>query len=529
MRLVSPDQMRELDRRTIAELGLPAVVLMETAGRAIARAVLQRLGPPDGRLATVLAGAGNNGGDGFVAARVLHAAGFDVDVYGAGDPGRMSPETQVHYKAMRHHGLDCRWYRDVPKHPELQNLRRSLGRSAAIVDALAGIGPVDELHEPLRTFAAQLDGRHRALVVAADVPSGLCAVDGRVLGAAVRCDVVVTMGAAKAGLFLGNGPDLWDEIEVADIGIPPGWVTALEPVGRVIDAAAVRALLPLRPAVAHKGTCGHAFVVAGSPGKAGAALLASHAALRAGAGLVTLGTSGEVRGRLEAEVWDLLVEAVRGGASEAKRIEKLVQKKSALCVGPGLGTGAAEADLVQRLVAVTTVPVLLDADALHLLAQKPDVGEPARGRLVLTPHPGEMAALLATTVDAVEADRAKAAHAAAARFGAVVVLKGARTLIAAPDGAWAVWPRPNAALAKGGTGDVLAGLIGGLLAQGATPFAAACAGVGLHGLAGQKLRGHAGARGGTASDLLAQVVAVLAEIDGGEPVSGDGRASRSPG
>lgn len=518
MRLLSPDQMRELDRRASADLGLPAVVLMETAGRALARAVLQRLGAPDGRLATVLAGAGNNGGDGFVAARVLHAAGFDVDVYGAGDPNRMSPETQLHYKAMRHQGLDCRWFRDVPKHPDLQNLRRSLGRSAAIIDALAGIGPSDDLHEPLRTFAAQLDGRHRALVVAADLPSGLCAADGRVLGAAVRCDVVVTMGAAKAGLFLGVGPELWDEIEVADIGIPPGWIDALEPVGRSLDAAAVRALLPLRKATAHKGSCGHCFVVAGSPGKAGAALLAGHAALRAGAGLVTLGTSGEVRGRLEAEVWDLLVEAVRGGASEAKRIEKLVVKKSALCVGPGLGTGAAEADLVQRLLALTTVPVLLDADALTLLAQKPDIGEPARGRLVLTPHPGEMATLLGTTVEAVEADRAKAVHAAAVRFGAVVVLKGARTLVAAPDGHWAVWPHANSALAKGGTGDVLAGLVGGLLAQGAAPFAAACAGVGLHGLAGQRMRTQAGARGGSASDLLGHVLAVLAEVDGGGAV-----------
>jgi NAD(P)H-hydrate epimerase len=501
--IVTPEQMRALDQRAMQELGLPAAVLMETAGRALARTVEQRLGPADGRFVTVLAGAGNNGGDGFVAARVLHLAGWRVELYGAGDPGKMTPETQLHYTAMRRCGVDCRWSKEAPDGRELQGIRRSLGRAAAIIDALVGIGPSEALREPLATFAAQLDGRHRGLTIAADLPSGLHAGTGAVLGAAVRCHVVVAMGAPKAGLFLGQGPDFWQELEVAEIGLPPAWLAELPHSGRVLGPELAGALLPPRPPQSHKGRFGHLFVVAGSPGKAGAALLAAGAAMRTGVGLCTLGTSGEVRARLEAEIPDLMVEAVRGGASEIKRIEKLLQRKSALAVGPGLGTGAAEVDLVQRLLALSEVPAVLDADALTALAGKPELAQPAAGRLVLTPHPGEMATLLGTTVEAVEADRLAAAKTAAGRWTAVVVLKGSRTLVVAPDGRWGVYPTQNPALAKAGAGDVLTGVIGALLAQGLAPFEAACLAVAVHAEAGKVLRDRFGLRAGLASDLLA--------------------------
>jgi NAD(P)H-hydrate epimerase len=403
---------------------------------------------------------------------------------------------------MRKLGIDARWCKTEVRQPELQGIRRSLNRAAAIVDAIVGVGPTAELREPLRTFAAQLDGRHRALTVAADLPSGLHAETGAILGAAARCDVVVTMGAPKQGLFLRQGPELWSELIVADIGIPPAWIDALRSTGRTLDADTARALLPPRPADSHKGRFGHVFVVAGSPGKAGAALLACGAALRTGVGLCTLGTAGEVRGRLEATLLDVMVEAIRGGASEIKRIEKLCQKKTALCIGPGLGTGAAEADLVQRLIALSVGPCAIDADALTLLAAKPEIAQPGKDRLVLTPHPGEMATLLGSTVEAVEADRLGAARQAAGKYGAIVVLKGSRTLVAAPGGEWAVCGRPNAALARGGSGDVLAGVIAGVLAQGVPPFDAACLGVALHSEAGSHLRERFGARAGTAEALL---------------------------
>ena len=196
-----------------------------------------------------------------------------------------------------------------------------------------------------------------------------------------------------------------------------------------------------------------------------------------------------------------------------KRIEKLLDKKSAIAAGPGLGTSAAEVDLIQRVLAMTTVPVLLDADALHILAGKREMAAPAAGRLVLTPHPGEMAAMIGKTVAEVEADRLAAARQLADELQAVVVLKGAHTLVVAPGGPWAICPQANAALAKGGTGDVLTGLIGGLLAQGLAPFVAAQLGVALHSLAGQRLRAQAGLRAGFASELLDCLPAVIAALE----------------
>ncbi len=513
MKILSPEQVRALDNRAMKDLGLPAAVLMENAGRAIADAIVKRVGPANGRHVTVLAGAGNNGGDGFVAARVLADRGFKAEVFLAGEIDKMTPETALHFHAMKKLGVDVRVVKEPPRGPELQNLRRSLGRSAAIIDALAGIGLQGELREPVRTLAAQLDGRYRALVVAADIPSGLSAVDGRVQGVAVVAQLCVTMAAAKPGLFLGDGPRYWQELEIADIGVPAAWIAAAEPSGQTLDVALAKLLLPTREAQGYKGRFGHLFVLAGSPGKAGAALLCGGAALRSGVGLCTLGTSGEIRGRLEASIPDLMVEAVRGGASEIKRIEKLLHKKSAIAAGPGLGTSAAEVDLIQRALAMTTVPVVLDADALHILAGKRDMATPAAGRLILTPHPGEMAVLTGKTVEAIEADRLGSARQLAAELQAVVVLKGARTVVVAPEGPWAICAESNPALAKGGTGDVLTGLIGGLLAQGLPVFAAAQLGVALHSLAGQELRKRFGLRAGLASELLDCLPAVLTALE----------------
>ena len=513
MKMLWPEQVRTLDDRAIKDLGLPAALLMENAGRAIADAIVKRVGLANGRHITVLAGSGNNGGDGFVAARVLADRGFKAEVFLAGEIDKMTPETALHFHAMKKLGVDVRLVKEPPRGPELQNLRRSLGRSAAIIDALAGIGLVGELREPVRTLAAQLDGRYRALVVAADIPSGLSAVDGRAQGVAVVAQLCVTMAVAKPGLFLGDGPRYWQELEIAEIGVPAAWIAAAEPSGQTIDTALAKRLLPARDDLGYKGRFGHLFVLAGSPGKGGAALLCSGAALRSGVGLCTLGTSGEIRGRLEASIPDLMVEAVRGGASEIKRIEKLLQKKSAIAVGPGLGTSAAEVDLVQRVLAMTDVPIVLDADALQILAGKRDMAAPAAGRLVLTPHPGEMAVLLGKPVEAVEADRLGAARQLAGELQAVVVLKGARTLVVAPGGQWALCPDANAALAKGGTGDVLTGLIGGLLAQGVALFDAAQLGVALHSLAGQRLRAQAGTRAGLASELLDCLPATLAALE----------------
>jgi len=509
MRIITPEQMRSLDSRTIEELGLPGATLMETAGRGVVAAIEMRIGGVgDGRLATILCGVGNNGGDGFVIARELHYRRFAVHVYTVGDRGNMSDDAKLHYKAMQAAGVRDRHHTKPPDKRELGGLRRSLARSAVIVDALIGTGPTTDLRDPIATFAAQVDGRHSGLVVSVDVPSGINAANGRKLGVAVKADLVCTMAAAKTGLFFGAGPGHYNELEVVPIGVPPAWADELKKQGRAVTWASEKGELPGRNENAHKGRFGHLLVLAGSPGKTGAALLSTTAAMRSGVGLCTLATSGEIRARLEGAVADLMVEAVRGGASEKKRVEKLIDGKAAIAAGPGMGTASASIELVKQVLEMSKCPVVLDADAITCLATKPEIAEPAQHRLVLTPHPGEMARLLESEVAAVQADRLGSARKAAARFKAVVVLKGARTVIAAPGGQWAICNEPNAALAKAGSGDVLCGIIGALLAQGLRPGAAARVGVTAHNAAGKIVAQDVGPVASMASDL----VGVLADV-----------------
>lgn len=504
MKIVTAAQMRALDARTTDELGLSSEMLMESAGRGVVAEITKRVGSRgDGRLVTVLCGVGHNGGDGFVIARELHYCGFQVFVYTVGDRGDMSDTTRLHYKAMQTVGVKDRHYTKPLDKRDLGGLRRSLMRSAVVVDALVGIGPTTELREPARTFAAQLDGRHDGLVVAVDIPSGVHADTGAILGDATRCDLTCAIGALKIGMLCGRAPDHCGELQVVDIGIPPAWIETTDGVGEVMIDAVEVGMMPARDAMSHKGTYGHLLLAAGSPGHSGAALLASQAAMRSGVGLCTLGTSGEIRSRLEGVVADLMVEAIRGGASEKKRVEKILEGKTAIAAGPGMGTSTAQMDLLKQLLELSSCPVILDADALTCIALKPDVAKLAHGRLILTPHPGEMARLLQTDVATVQADRVAAARKAAAEFYAVVVLKGARTVVAAPNGRFALCNFPNSTLAKAGSGDVLCGVIGALLAQGLSMGAAARVGVVIHSLAGRRVAVTHGPVGAMASDLVA--------------------------
>ncbi len=519
MQILPAQEVRRLDLRTIQELGIPAELLMDTAGRAIADVITERLGPGSGRSAVVLAGVGNNGGDGLVVARVLAGRGWLVHVLLAGDPAKMTAETQLHHRAaLQYPGqqgtLSLEAVTEAPRGQRLSDLQNRLEQSTVIVDALAGTGLQGPLREPLLTLAAQLDGHHRALVVAADIPSGLCATTGQVLGAAVHCDTVVAMAALKPGLLLGQGPQLHRELRVADIGIPPAWLDAAQPRGDLLDAELARSWVTQRQDHGHKGTFGHLLALAGSPGKGGAALLTCGAALRVGTALVTLGvvqqrgTQCQLRDQLEGLLPDVMAEE----ASPAS-LPALLLRNSAVLAGPGMGTGAEALQALEQVAARATGPLLFDADALTLLAAQPQLVASAAGRLVLTPHPGEMARLLGLEVSAVEADRLGAAREAAQRWQAVVVLKGHRTLVAAPQGRWAICNQPNAALARGGSGDVLAGAIGGLLAQGMAPFEAAALGVWLHSRAGAALRRQFGSRSGLASELGLLLATAVQELE----------------
>lgn len=507
--LVRAATMRELDRHTIEDLGIPGALLMECAGRVVAEAVREVAAP--GAPVTVLCGGGNNGGDGFVAARHLHLLGVPVRVACLSDPQRLRGDAADNWRRARAVG--------VPVAPE----RWRLDPGSVVVDALLGTGLDRDVEGTAASWIRRLNqARPGCRVVAVDLPSGLHADTGAVLGVAVEADVTVTLGLPKLGLALEPGRSLAGRVRVGRIGIAdeaPGVV----PEGELWTAAAAAARLPERPRDGHKGSFGHVLVVAGSEGKSGAAALAALGASRAGAGLVTIACPRGLNAILEGKCTEAMTapvdEAPGGtlsGAAE-KSIRDLAETRDAVVLGPGLGRADETLELVRRLAARVPRPLVLDADGLIAFAEDPSLLASRRAPTIVTPHPGEAAALLGGSAAEINRDRAGAARRLAEQTGAVVVLKGAATVTADRE-RLAVNPTGGPLLATGGTGDVLSGMVGGLLAQGLEPFEAAALGVWIHGAAGDRLaerQGPGGALAGEVADAVpAAVQALRARLPG---------------
>lgn len=522
MKLVSTAQMREIEERADAQ-GHSYDEMMEQAGRAVADAIEARFSVQDLPI-LILVGPGNNGGDGLVAARHLHRAGGFVTVYlwnrkTAGD--RNLREIGERNVAVVQHRKDR----------DLEELKRLLDDSRLVVDALLGTGASRPIEPPLSDILSALKARRQGKnpphLVALDVPSGLNCDDGALDPAAVAADLTVTLALPKWGLYLFPGAGATGTIVVGDIGIPAA--LADEVPDEVVTAEEVRQALPERPLDAHKGTFGKALVVAGSANYTGAAYLASSAATRVGAGLVTLALAENLHSILAAklaEVTFLLLPHDLGAlVPEATRLlADQLPEYQALLVGPGLGREPATVRFVHRLFSLEAgeggrglgfitesdsetessdlPPTVLDADALNALAEAEGWWHSLPEESVLTPHPGEMGRLLNRPAEEIQKDRPAAAREAAQAWGKVVVLKGAYTIVASPDGRRTVIPFANPALASAGTGDVLSGAIAGLLAQGLAPFEAGVAGAYLQGLAGEMVREAQGEAGAVAGDLL---------------------------
>ncbi|MGO8760889.1 MAG: NAD(P)H-hydrate dehydratase [Desulfobaccales bacterium] len=523
MKLVTASTMRELDRRAIQDLGIPSLVLMENAGRTTYRILRREFLCLPGEVA-VLAGPGNNGGDGFVVARYLANAGLPVAVFLLGPRDRVSQDARVNLEILAHLGIAVA---EVLTEADLNPAIHRLAQAGLIVDALLGTG----LNSPVQGLMAALIERvnHlKAPVLAVDIPTGLSADTGEVLGVALKAQVTVTYGWPKLGQVLPPGRDYVGRLWQADIGIPP--ILARDLPLELAEAREMRALLPPRPFGSHKGTFGHLLVLAGSQGKTGAAAMTAEAALRAGAGLVTLGVPASLNDILEAKLTEAMTlplpEAPGAralGAAAWTPILEFLDEKSTLALGPGLGTHPETRDLVRRLVQDLPQPMVIDADGLNNLAGAAAGLKNAAGPRILTPHPGEMARLIGLTIPEVQARRLDLARETAARFGVTLVLKGAQTVVAAPDGRASLNSTGNPALASGGTGDVLTGLIGGFLAQGLAPWDAARLGVYLHGLAADFFVSRHGQRGMIAGDLLSVLPQMLAEFSQGAipPAEGD--------
>ena len=514
LKLTTAAQMREMDRRTMEDYGVPSIVLMENAALRVVDVIAERYGPLKGKRIAVVCGKGNNGGDGLAIARHLATRfGAAVFVHLAADPSDFAGDAAANYKMAQAFGLEMRLFPDLYRSIDL------------IVDALLGTGIKGGVEGELAgTISAMND--EGCPIVSVDVPSGLNVDTGEEGGACVKAALTVTFALPKLGLMVYPGAEYAGELVVADIGMPREVMAANDVQVMATEASDVARWLPARVngRDSNKGKFGHVTVFAGSAGFAGASTLSAEAAARTGAGLVTLAIPKGIQNALMARVSPVVMThglaETSAGTFDASAVEealKLAGKGTAAALGPGLG--GAESDetraFVRAFVSRCPVPLVIDADALNSLSLEPDRGaslvKSRTAATVLTPHPGEMGRLLGTDTKTVQSDRRAAVEQAAQTYGCTVLLKGARTLIASPDRRLAVNTTSNPGMATGGAGDVLTGLLATLLGSEIAPWEAAAAGAYLHGLAGDlAAAGQGGPAGLIATDLIHFLPAAIA-------------------
>lgn len=507
MYLATSAEMKFLDRIAIERFGLPGIVLMENAARAVARAAMAHWSYwPQKPTAAVLAGPGQNGGDGWALARIFSTLGFNVLAYLVKSPNKeVAGDAAVNLEVARKMGLAIREISgDGDEMPPWDGVD-------LVIDALFGTGldravsgPAAKILEEAGAAKALLGDRMRVLAV--DLPSGLSGDTGELWGPPLPADLTVTLGAPKIGLYLKQGPELAGTVVVGDIGLTPQMLALAPPLGRLSSPEELRPYLRPRPADGHKGTFGHVLLAGGARGKTGALVLACLGAARSGAALVTALHPASLGPIYEAKLTEVMTlelpedEPGELSAAAGDLILEYGPGRQALALGPGLGLGDGAKQTVRRVVEGLEMPLVLDADALTHLAGRLKVlkGKPG---IILTPHPAEAARLLSVTTAEIQKDRLAAAREIASLSEAVVVLKGRNTIIAGPDGRFYLNPNGGPHLAVGGSGDLLTGLAAGLLAQGLAPFPAAALAVWVHGRAGDLTRDEMGPLGLTPLDF----------------------------
>ena len=517
-------EMREADASVARALGVPTLRLMETAGRGVAEVVRRELGAAPGRV-TIVCGGGSNGGDGFVAARQLALSGLSVRVLLTAPREKIRGDAAAALAALEQVGSvaveeGSAWTDEATWRARLGDGESRGDENGgavvdAVVDAIFGTGfrgPVRDV--PAAALAAMNAARGRKIAV--DIPSGLDADSGRAAGVVFRADVTATMGAHKLGLVLDASAPV-GRIEIVDLGAPVDARMASSARCRLLDGPGIAARIPRRSSDAHKGSSGHLLVVAGSAGKTGAAFLVGTAALRSGAGLVTIASTAAGQSALDAKAIELMTARYTDGedavpAPALAALQALAGRAQAVALGPGIPTGAGMRAVVHELGARLEVPMVIDADALNALGtEAPKILSRAPAPRVLTPHPGEMGRLLGISIAEVQSDRIAHARALAAATGAIVVLKGARTIVAAPDGQVFINPIACSALATAGSGDVLTGVTGALLARRVDALTAAQVAVYVHGAAGEALAPELG-DGVVAGDLPRAIAGVMVRL-----------------
>ena len=514
MKVVTAQEMRQIDQQTIQQIGIPGVVLMEHAGSAVVRAIHGHF-PECGSIAIVV-GKGNNGGDGLVIARQLALSGQPIQIFLVSSPESFTGDALTNLRIAQNLDLSI-----IPilSESELKEQKSQIASADLIVDSIFGTGLRGRVCGLIGDIIECINDTGKP-VVAIDLPSGLSADTGITEGACIQASYTVTMGLPKRGNLIHPGQGFTGQLEVADIGFPPSVIDAQNIQINWTQPSDAAQLLPARPTHSHKGTYGRVFVVAASTGMTGAAALTSAGALRVGAGLVTLGTPKSLNSILEVKLTEVMTlplpETADGSlalGAKSHITETVKRTKSVLAIGPGLSQHPETVALVHSLICETDTLTVIDADGINALSRSKDMLSSLSPQTVLTPHPGEMARLVGETVETLERDRIGIAQRFAKDHNVTLVLKGAPTVIACGNGEVWINSTGNAGMATGGMGDVLTGLIAGLMAQKVLPFDAAVLGVYLHGLAADIVAESIGMHGLMAGDVLNNVPKAIKLLD----------------
>ena len=503
MLIVTAEQMREIDRLTIEKYGVPSLTLMERAGEAVTQAIQKRFARNAKKGVLIVAGKGNNGGDGLVVARLLKKKRIPCEVALLARAEELSIDATHNLRAY----LKLKGKVTEISAQRLDLLSARMSKNAVIVDAILGTGIKSEVRG-LFADAITLINAAGLPVVAVDIPSGLDTDKGGPLGVAIQAEMTAALGFPKLGEVIYPGVRYTGQLVVADIGLDERAVAQVVPQAELLERETVRWLVPRRDSDTHKGSYGHLLIVAGSRSKTGAAILASRAAMRSGAGLATLAAPRALNSIFASALVEVMTEPLRDNVAEEIEAlsddewRRLLKRKDALLFGPGIGVSPATQNMLRWLLRNLAMPWVIDADGLNNLVLEIDRLRHARVAPVLTPHPGEMARLTGKSAAEVNADRVGIARSFAVEHRCHLVLKGARTVIATPDGKIFINPNGNPGMASAGMGDVLAGILTALLGQELRPEDAMKLGVYLHGFVGDRVAETKGPIGLIASDII---------------------------
>ncbi len=510
MKVANTEQMRALDGEAIEGYKIPGIVLMENASLGVVHSMEERYGLLQGRSILILCGKGNNGGDGLAVARHLVNRGAEVHVFLLGDPGALQGDAAINYTICERMKISVR---PVTDSRGLGGLAARLKKAELVVDALLGTGIVPPVRGVVEKAVKRIN-RSKKPVIAVDLPSGLSADTSEVQGEVVQADLTVTFGLLKISLTQYPSLSCAGEVRVADISLPVSLVQRARIPLQLIEEEILKTLPSRRPDM-HKGDAGRVLLVAGSRGMPGAAVMTALSAFRIGAGLVYAAVPERIRGFFHKRIMEGVLVPLPESEQDCLTLSALphimraAKGKNVISLGPGIGLDPDTGEMVRSLIQKVRIPVVLDADGISHVAQDRGVLKKTRATVILTPHPGEMARLTGDSGEILKIRRVDAASAFAKEFGVILVLKGARTVVADPEGRAWINSTGNPGMATAGTGDVLTGMIAGLISQGMKPLMATLAGVFLHGSCGDRAVKRRGDRGLLARDLIREIPNVL--------------------